>query len=332
MNLEELIQDKLPEGANLLFVTKFGSHLYGTDTPESDLDYKGVYMPSIKQICLGTIKNSINNNRKKSEGERNAVGDVDFELYSLHYFLHLACEGETAALDMLHAEKSNDCVYLTSGIWDAIQAQRTKFYTRNLKAFIGYARKQAAKYGIKGSRLAAAKGVLDLLWKQDDKEAKLGGIWHELPENEHARHIADNPNGINQYQICGKILQSTQTVGYTTEILTRFYNNYGDRALKAERNEGIDWKAVSHALRAAYQLREILVDGTITYPLVQANFLRNVKLGKLHYKNEVADILEDLMAEIEILSEKSTLPETVDHDYWDQFLMEAVLKKIKHYV
>jgi len=28
----------------------FGSHLYGTDTPESDKDYKGVFMPARDDI------------------------------------------------------------------------------------------------------------------------------------------------------------------------------------------------------------------------------------------------------------------------------------------
>ena len=34
---------------------KFGSHLYGTATPKSDIDYKGVYLPSREEILLGKI-------------------------------------------------------------------------------------------------------------------------------------------------------------------------------------------------------------------------------------------------------------------------------------
>ena len=44
---------------DLLFKTKFGSHLYGLDTPNSDTDYKGIYMPTLSQLLLGTWPKSI---------------------------------------------------------------------------------------------------------------------------------------------------------------------------------------------------------------------------------------------------------------------------------
>ena len=36
-----------------LFECVHGSHLYGLNTPESDIDYKGVFMPSIDELLLG---------------------------------------------------------------------------------------------------------------------------------------------------------------------------------------------------------------------------------------------------------------------------------------
>ncbi len=49
-----------------------------------------------------------------------------------------------------------------------------------------------------------------------------------------------------------------------------------------------------------------------------------VKQGKLDYLTEVAPVLESLMEEVEELSLKSTLPETVDRKFWDQFICDAV--------
>lgn len=41
---------------DLIVKMKFGSHLYGTNTEDSDVDYKGVFLPSKKEILLdGTI-------------------------------------------------------------------------------------------------------------------------------------------------------------------------------------------------------------------------------------------------------------------------------------
>ena len=46
----------LPDGLDrdqIICLMKFGSHLYGTNTTDSDTDYKGVYMPTKRQILLG---------------------------------------------------------------------------------------------------------------------------------------------------------------------------------------------------------------------------------------------------------------------------------------
>ena len=42
----------LPEDATLLYLTEFGSVLYGTNTPASGTDLKGIYLPSIKSCIL----------------------------------------------------------------------------------------------------------------------------------------------------------------------------------------------------------------------------------------------------------------------------------------
>ena len=107
-------------------------------------------------------------------------------------------------------------------------------------------------------------------------------------------------------------------------IISKFYDDYGQRAKQAAENKNIDWKAVSHALRAAIQTKEILVNGAIHYPLKDAPFLLKVKSGQLDYINEVAPVLEALMDEVETLVNASELPEQVDVEYWDDFLCEVL--------
>jgi len=315
------------DNLDIIVQTKFGSHLYGTSTPDSDVDYKGVFMPSPRQICLGQIPKSHNHMTRpnKADGIKNTSDDVDTEIYSLHYFVKLALEGQTVALDMLHAP--DDMILTCSPLWDEIVLNRKKFYTKNLKAFIGYARRQASKYGIKGSRLNAAKLVVDYLEHFNNSD-KLSTAWKDLPSGDHLHLLGINQNGIQQYQVCGKTLQETQTIGYTIEILKRFYKEYGKRAELAAQNKGIDWKAVSHALRAAYQVRQLLVEGTIVFPLKEANYLRKVKQGLTNYASDAAPTLERVMEEVEGLSLKSTLPEKSDYKFWNNFLEEKVRKHV----
>jgi hypothetical protein len=303
---------------------KFGAHLYGTETLESDLDYKGIFLPTKEELLLGRVPKCYN----YSTGEddlRNTKEDIDFELYSLHYFLKLACDGQTVAMDMLHAPEK--MILEKSRIWGEIFRNKQRFYTKNLKSFIDYARRQASKYGIKGSRINAALQVLEIL-KDEDPSKKMKTVWDQLPRVEHCYDISPDPNGMRQFQVCGKSFQESATIGYVIPIIKKFYDEYGRRAKLAAKNQNIDWKAVSHALRAAYQTKEILTENTITFPLRNADFLRKVKQGTLDYLTEVGPELETLMEEVERLALASNLPDTVDQKFWDQFICDTLEREL----
>jgi len=322
------------DDSSIIVEMKFGSHLYGTSTPESDLDFKGIYMPSEWDMFLGRVKKSISENTKTSqvEGDKNTAEDVDREFYSLQYFVKLACEGQTVALDMLHAP--DDCIITTSVIWEELVAHRKQFYTRNLSAFVGYAQKQAAKYGIKGSRLNDVQKVIDFLDREPVRfnitgEAhRLGRWWEELPDGEHISKTGkcyDRNDHLHPavYEVCGKKIQETASVDYALDILKRYHKQYGERAKKAARSEGVDWKAMSHALRAAYQVEEILTEDGITFPLKMAGYLKIVKAGIFDYPS-VAEELEEQIAKVKKLVAMSDLPEEVNIDMWERWLVSTL--------
>jgi hypothetical protein len=50
---------------DIILQMKHGSHLYGTNTPLSDLDIKGIFLPTIEQIFLNNIPKHITKNSKK---------------------------------------------------------------------------------------------------------------------------------------------------------------------------------------------------------------------------------------------------------------------------
>ena len=314
---------------NLIVKIKFGSHLYGTNNEDSDLDYKGVFLPTKEEVLLAKVpkSHSFTTKGKSGEGIKNMPDDIDTEIYSLHYFLKLALEGQTVALDMLHAP--DNMIESNSYIWNHIISSREKFYTKNLKAFVGYARRQASKYGIKGSRLNDAKRVIDFLEQAYNKGiCNLNAIWDQLPKGEHMHLIEPDRQGIVFYQVCGKKMQRTLRIDYALGIITKFYEEYGKRAQLAAENKGIDWKAVSHAIRAAYQIKEILTENNITFPLKEADFIRKVKGGELDYNTIVAPKLEELMEEVEVLSDRSDLPIKPDYRFWDEFLMATLEREL----
>lgn len=305
----------------------FGSHLYGTSSDTSDTDIKGVFIPNKRDILLGTIKHHYSEKREKAPGEKNTSDDIDIEMFSIQEFIRKACEGQTIALDMLHVPENK--IINKNEIWDSIIKQRERFYTKSLSAFVDYAQKQAAKYGVKGSRLNSVKKFIDFLNTYNDSSTKLSELWAFIEEDEHIRFIPDTPNGISQFQICGKIFQSTCRVSYVLPIINAYYNEYGSRAQKAATNEGVDFKALSHAVRAAMEVKELLTEGTITFPLKEADLVKKIKYGQMDYTTQVCPILENLIDECKELSAASTLPETVDQEYWNNFIINVMKNHIE---
>ena len=308
---------------NLIVKMIHGSHLYGTDDENSDIDYKGVYLPSKEDILLGRIKKNITFTTKQEIQNKNTPQDIDEEYFSIHEFIKLAVEGQTIALDMLHAP--HKFILRTSYIWNILRNRRHLFYTKNLDAFLGYAKKQAAKYGVKGSRIREAKEFLKCLDSFGNRNDRLYDFWEILPTGEHISHIEDSKNGLRQIQVVGKIIQETVTIQYAYDIIHKYLETYGKRAELAAKNKGIDWKAISHAMRAGFQLKEIYEKGDITFPLKQAPFLRAVKQGKIDYPNVAGPMLDSLLDEVEELAKKSDYPEKVNPEVWDKKLI-AILE------
>jgi len=303
-----------------------GSHLYGTTTEDSDKDIKGVFMPTTEQILLNKIPKSMSFDSNKTS-DKNTKEDVDKEYYSLHYFIELACKGETGILDMLHC--TDDCLLKTSSVWRDLINNREKFYSKKMRAFVGYARSQAAKYGIKGDRIESARELKKFLSKWS-KHTKLSAIWTYIGylklKHLHFKEgvIRAGGESVRELIIGGKIIQETVTVEYALEILNNFLDKYGKRAFLAEHNRGIDWKAISHSIRIATELKMLYQKNTIKFPLYNAEFLTQVKKGERDYKTEVAPVLDSLMEEIELLSEKSEFPEKVNRKFWDGWLLDII--------
>lgn len=211
--------------------------------------------------------------------------------------------------------------YLWSGIYD----HREAFYTRNMKAFMGYCRKQAAKYGMKGSRINSAQKLLDFLDTKNEDQ-RLSEFWVDLPTDEHltfATRSHSNP-GIKQFNFCGKTLQETIKVGYAKDMIQTFLDKYGDRARKAANNEEVDWKAMSHALRAALQLEEIYLTGDLKYPLTDATYLTEVKQGLLDFTSDVLPELEAAIVRVEKLAEESTYPGKVNQHLIESLILDTL--------
>lgn len=312
---------------NKILEIKFGSHLYGTDTPNSDLDLKGIYLPTAREIVLHSYKKTISTTRPKREHERNNKDDVDIEIFSLDRYVELLTQGQTVALDMLFApHHSYTYTCWDTGIMDDIQLNKEKFLSKSMcNSFFGYAKQQAAKYGVKGFRVAALREALEFV-KQFDNKTKLEEcdpeFYFRKNNSEHIRFVdCKGPNGTisTHLEVCDKKYPLHASVKYVKEQLQRRFEEYGHRALLAEKNEGVDWKALSHAVRVNSQAKELLQDHHITFPRPDKDLLLEIKLGHMDYK-VVAEIIEQGLAEMTELEKTSTLPDAPDMEFVNNFI------------
>ena len=272
----EKVKTKI-DPSQLVCLMRFGSHLYGTNTEASDTDIKGVYIPKIEDYLNLKVIKSIHIDSNKSD-TKNTEEDYDIELFSLNHFIKLACEGQTVAIDMLYANttvavpfrfskevKKDSPPLLHSIIWFNILCERDKFLQKDLNAFVGYAQKQAAKYGLKGSRMDAVKKYLDFFddfdfSSKDMERIKLAAIWDRLPKGEHIAFDYCEKSKLKYVEVCQRKLQETVSIQYAYDCLKKVYDAYGERARQAQTSEGVDGKAICHALRAAYELEELYID------------------------------------------------------------------------
>ncbi|MBB4859609.1 hypothetical protein HNO88_002938 [Novosphingobium chloroacetimidivorans] len=268
---------------------------------------------------MGRAENVINTGvtSKAAGTNKNDASAIDSDSYSLQKFFDMLMKGDTVATEILFAPVAD-----ADPRWSEVRTVGRQLLNRQCKGFVGYCVRQAAKYGIKGSRMSAVKALIDVLRLRQlqlgSPAAKLREIDYILQDfaerHEHAEWVnIPSPNGADLWHIrcCDRAMPITSSIGEATKVYEKVWENYGERARAAMSNEGIDWKAMSHAVRVARQAIELLNTGQITFPRPDAAELRAIKLGQRPYA-DVSQLLESLVEEVHLASAQSELPESSD--------------------
>jgi predicted nucleotidyltransferase len=139
MNMYE-VYAKLNECVPMVLLAESGSRAYGTHRPDSDHDYKGVYMlPAAEMLSLG------------GGSQTHALSDIDATAYELLHFCKLAANANPTVLETLWADNWMSQTTLGS----LLRENRDLFLSKRVaKTYGGYAMAQVkkAKEGTGGSR------------------------------------------------------------------------------------------------------------------------------------------------------------------------------------
>jgi len=92
-----------------------------------------------------------------------------------------------------------------------------------------------------------------------------------------------------------------------------------------EQKYGYDVKAAMHTLRLLYECKELMLEGEITLPRPERDFLIKVRTGKYSMEKVLA-MAEELFAACEQAAKASTLPEKVDRKAVSRLITAAYRK------
>ncbi|MDR3363218.1 MAG: nucleotidyltransferase domain-containing protein [Desulfovibrio sp.] len=316
-------------GASPLFLTLFGSSLYGTEMPgKSDLDVRGIFLPSRDALALNKAPRSLRQ-ATNSTGQKNSAEDVDIDLWSVqHWLLKLLPAGDTGALDMLFSPSNGECTLFREPVLDKVFAEPFRLIdTSDGSACAAYSLGQAKKYGIKGSRIGALKAVHNWLRTcspNPHPRQRLRDVIDDLAAACADGHYCalEMVRGEKFIRLCDKFHAENIRV---TEFIRRVEHDmqrYGARAEDAMRNQGLDFKALSHALRALMQMEELLRTGRIIFPLSGREELIAVKSGKYTW-NELEPMILSRLEAVDAMRQNVQMKGRFDLDFAEACVLDC---------
>lgn len=306
------------ENGRLLYLSRFGSHLYGTNTLSSDIDYKGVFLPDISVLLMGKKCKAIGFQSKDDPSLKNTSNDVDLQIFPIQFWLNkLVRKGETEGIELLYSHTNRDAIIYCDQIMETVFLNKgVLFDPRNTQGFLGFAISQARTYFTKAERFSVIRDVYNFLRELKENnnysffEMKLLDIIDDiLSKYAHQTYcFSTDSNGIRSIQLCGKVHQETIELREFFDRVEREFNKYGHRTKTAAELDNKDWKSLSHALKAVIEVKMLLTDLKICFPLHEKyrNLLRDIKVGIVPFEDVEKLILEGI-DEVDYLKDQFSL-------------------------
>jgi predicted nucleotidyltransferase len=117
----------------LIFLTRAGSHAYGTNIATSDEDFRGVAI-ALPTHYLGFLENF----------EQTTFRDPDAVVYNLTKFMHLAAKANPSILELLYTDPEDHLVMTPLG--ERLLEARDLFLSKQVRySFVGYAMSQLGR-------------------------------------------------------------------------------------------------------------------------------------------------------------------------------------------
>lgn len=286
MNKEKELNRKL-KNADLLVLS--GSRLYGTDTPQSDRDYRGFIVPPFEYL-VGL-----------SKFDHQTIREPDSVIYSIRRFFELLLKGDPGTLEILFAPEYN--IIEKTGIGHTVIHNRSIFVSKQFSRRIrGYAQSEWRK--VTGTQLMPMKRTPTEDEVVENIRQTFGPNRETMDEVirllflQHKREIRNATNKLG-----AKRKQQIDKYGYCTS-------------------------SASHAVRLLEELTELLVTGKITFPRPEAAILLSIKNGEFSLE-EVTRIYNLSVSGSRVAETNSNLPDRAPVKRIQDLYHQIVSQKIR---
>jgi hypothetical protein len=254
---------------NMILKARVGSHLFGTNTPDSDLDMEGIFIPPVSVVFgLGQCKEVDLGKVSKDDTGRNTSEAVDFKIREYREFVRLAIQNNPNILNILFVNEENT-LYLRDAGFRLLEKAEMFPHRKGLERFIGYAMSQMKKMGIKPEnydRLRSAETFLD---GQDPAE---------IISNIKGYGIKDHGPG-SHIQIGDIFLERGQTVKRALIKVRGRLSRASARAAMWEEH-GYDCKFAANLIQILEEGIELAQKGRLDFPLACADLILEIKRGE----------------------------------------------------
>jgi len=300
---------------------RVGSHLYGTNTENSDLDLCGIFIaPKEYYIGLSNIAEVDFSTVVKKENGRNAPEAVDRKFYELRKFIKLATDNNPNIIEQLFINQDN--IIFASPLGKKLLENRHLFPHKGLyKKFIGYSLSQKSKMIVKRDNMADIIAGIDFFKSLGDPSRNYvvqyknflikSGIFKNIEDT--GIHIRIGDTSIQKNETIKQALRKLE------DRRSKFSGRYDDFVSK----HGYDTKFASNLIRLLCEGKELLETSEIQFPLKERELILDVKQGKY----DIDDILEmarDLDSELKLSLENSDLPDEPQTQKIEDLLIELV--------
>jgi len=286
-----------------------GSRLYGTNTENSDTDYRSICVPPITVLL-----NPFNRFEQKDSG----FEEEDKTIYDLGKFIKLCASSNPNIIELLFIPESK-IIYKTKE-WDLLIENRHLFLSKKAKyTFSGYAISQLN--AIKTHRKWFINPPKKKPERKDYKltdSPKVSGEGLQAISNIKFEYLEESFRD----ELRRELEYREQKRSWDNFISWRDNRNPERRRL--EELYGYDVKHASHLFRLMLEGKELLLTGNITFPLINNEEIRAIKNGKYTY-DETVEKAEVLDKEFEEWYNISKLPHHADINGLTELYFKIVL-------